>query len=472
MIIMSILPPLDLNPHWELGRTSIARNCRRSWIRQAKSLTQHPTSTCHTSPTNPSSLYKVNWVAFNQDLHQNLAAFTIGDDLDSAVATWYHLLMNVLDKHAPLTMKRKKARRHCPWLTAELVQLVRQRNALHKRLVRDPGNAALREQHQEARTAGRRLDPQLKSRHFQTQCSTSRPHKLWSVINTVIGRGKSCRKPLAPIGATSTIFGQVVSDPLRPDTLPVPLGPINATDFGVFEAVTLQDVQKLLRQVNPRKATGSDSVPGLVLREAAYVLAPSLLDIFNVSLSTGHVPAAFKKSNVALLYKSGDPCRATNYRPVSLLPIVSRLLEKAVQAQYTSYLNIRNLFPGTQFAYRNNHSTEDALVYAVNRWQEAKQKGQTMGIVMVDMPKAFDRVGHSKLIAILHSLGILGTTLAWFCSYLSCRVQSIKIGLKVSSEVKCTWGGGYHKEVYWVLYFLLSIPVASTTTQHLSSGIC
>ena len=81
------------------------------------------------------SLYKVNWVAFNQDLHQNLAAFTIGDDLDSAVATWYHLLMKVLDKHAPLTMKRKKAHRRCPWLTAELVQLVRQRNALHKRLL-------------------------------------------------------------------------------------------------------------------------------------------------------------------------------------------------------------------------------------------------------------------------------------------------------------------------------------------------
>ena len=236
--------------------------------------------------------------------------------------------MNVLDKHAPMTMKRKKARRHCPWLTAELVQLVRQRNALHKRLVRDPGNVALRDQHREARRAARRLDRQLKSRHFQTQCSTSRPRKLWSVINTVTGRGKSSREPLAPIGALSTTFGQVVSDPLRPDTLPVPLGPINATGFGAFEAVILQGVQKLLHQVNPRKATGSDSVPGLVLREAAYVLAPSLLDIFNVSLSTGCVPAAFKKSNVAPLYKSGDPCRATNYTPVSLLPIFLVFLRK------------------------------------------------------------------------------------------------------------------------------------------------
>ena len=146
--------------------------------------------------------------------------------------------------------------------------------------------------------------------------------------NTVTGRRKSSREPLAPIGALGTTLGPVYSDPLRPDTLPVPLGPINATDFGGFEAVPLQGVQKLLRQVDPRKATGSDSVPGLVLREAAYVLAPSLLDIFNVSLSTGCVPAAFKKSNVAPLYTSCDPCRATNYRPVSLLPIVSRLLEK------------------------------------------------------------------------------------------------------------------------------------------------
>ena len=152
---------------------------------------------------------------------------------------------------------------------------------------------------------------------------------------------------------------------------------------------------------------------------------------------------------------------------LSLLPIVSRLLEKVVRAQFTSYLNRRNLFPSTQFAYRNNHSTEDALVYAVTRWQEAKQKRQTTGIVMVDTSKSFDRVGHSKLIAdlhslgilgtdlhslgilgtALHSLGILGTALAWFCSYMSCLVQSVKIGLKISSEVKC------HKQVCWASTF-------------------
>ena len=356
--------------------------------------------------------------------------------------------MNVLDKHAPLTMKRKKAPRHCPWLTAELLQLVRQCNALHKRLVRDSGNEALRVQHRETRSSPPRSA--IKEHTFSDTVFDIQTAHAVASDNTVTGRRKSSRELLAPIGALSTTLGPVVSDPLRPDTLSVPLGPINATDFGGFEAVPLQDVRKLLRQVDPRKATGSDSVPGLVLREAAYVLAPSLLDIFNVSLTTGCVPAAFKKSNVAPLYKSGNPCRATNYGPVLLLPIVSRLLEKVVQAQFTSYLTRRNLFPGTQFAYRNNRSIEDALVYAVNRWQEAKQKRQITGIVMVDMSKAFDRMGHSKHIADLHSLGIHGTNLAWFCSYWSCRVQSVKIGYKISSEVK----------------FLSSILVASTIYYH------
>ena len=80
------------------------------------------------------------------------------------------------------------------------------------------------------------------------------------------------------------------------------------------------------------------------------------------------------------------------------------------------------------------------------------------------MSKAFNRVGHSKLIADLHSLGILGTALAWFCSYLSCQVQSVKIGSKISSEVKCT--RGYHKEVCWALCFLSSILVAYTIYYH------
>ena len=178
-----------------------------------------------------------------------------------------------------------------------------------------------------------------------------------------------------------------------------------------FPEITVAEVEDLLKNVDPTKSTGSDGIPGLVLRQSATVIAPTLQIIFNTSLCSGYVPKSFKLSYVSPLYKSGDKATASNYRPVSLLPIVSRLLETIVKSTLVGYLSAHNLLPASQFAYRKNHSTEDALVYAVDRWLSARADHKTTGIVMIDMSQAFDRVLHPRLLSVLHSLGIGGTSL-------------------------------------------------------------
>ena len=147
--------------------------------------------------------------------------------------------------------------------------------------------------------------------------------------------------------------------------------------------------------------------------------AAPLASIINTSLETGMVPLSFKLSHISPLYKSGDPSSACNYRPVSLLPIISRTLEHFSKQQLTAFLTEHDLYPETQFAYRRYHSTEDALVYAVNRWLLTRSKHCYTGIAFLDMSKAFDRVQHQRLIEELHSLGISAIPLQWFCSYLS-----------------------------------------------------
>ena len=97
------------------------------------------------------------------------------------------------------------------------------------------------------------------------------------------------------------------------------------------------EVEDLLKNVDPTKSTGSDGIPGLVLRQSAPVIAPTLQIIFNTSLRSGYVPKSFKLSHVSPLYKSGDKATASNYRPVSLLPIVSRLLETIVKSTLVGY---------------------------------------------------------------------------------------------------------------------------------------
>ena len=277
-----------------------------------------------------------------------------------------------MHRHAPLKLRNRRSERSCPWLTPDLQTTVRKWNALHRKLCRDPTNDHLREMHKEARRSARKMERQLRNQYFRKMCDTTQPRRLWRVINSVAGRkrGRACVK--AKIDELNSTFGHIVHDAQRPDILPVPDGPASASSFFSFEPVTSHDVLLLPQSVDINKATGSDDIPGLVLKSCASALAPSLTLIFNVVLKSGTIPALYKRSNVSPLFKSGYCHKPSNYRPVSLLPILSRLLEKIVQSQLMSYLYRHDLLPCNQFAYRAEHSTEDALVLAVTRWQEAR----------------------------------------------------------------------------------------------------
>ena len=307
-------------------------------------------------------------------------------------------IKETLDEHAPLVARRKRGRRICPWLTEELVSAVRHRNRLHHRLMKDQANEVLREQHRLARAFARKLDRKLRNLYFVNQCNTPDQRKLWSAMNAVTGRRKERQIPQVSVEDLGQVFGEIVNDPSRPQNLHPPLGPMPANSLHVFKPVSVADVEKCLKAVDPFKAAGSDSAPGIVLRQCANVLAPPLSCIINSSLQSGVVPTTFKHSHISPLHKAGDRSSARNYRPVSLLPIVSRILGQFVKRQLTEYLYSNELYPMTQFAYRPRHSTEDALVLAVNRWLLAKSERKYTGLVMIDMSKAFDRVQHERLV--------------------------------------------------------------------------
>ena len=106
------------------------------------------------------------------------------------------------------------------------------------------------------------------------------------------------------------------------------------------------------------------------IKNCASVIAPSVATLFNSTFETGHLPKQFKKATIAPVFKSGDKHVAANYRPISLLPILSKVLEKIIASQLKSFLKEHSLLPAEQFTYRDRHSTEDALVYAVTHCQQ------------------------------------------------------------------------------------------------------
>ena len=199
------------------------------------------------------------------------------------------------------------------------------------------------------------------------------------------------------------------------------------------------EVENVLKSLNSAKASGSDRVPPYFLKHCSASLAPTLTLIINESLATGIVPDIFKVANVCPLFKNGDPYNARNYRPISLLPIISKLLEKVVHRQLVKHLQLSSNTPGLpaeQFACRSNHSCEDALAPVINNWQLMLDEGSVCGVIFADMSKAFDRVQHSTLIQDLHELGVSGIPLKWFCSYLSSRFQRVT----TAENVRCSRG--------------------------------
>ena len=172
------------------------------------------------------------------------------------------------------------------------------------------------------------------------------------------------------------------------------------------------------------------------------MLLPAITKIINLSLDSGYFPRTWKCALVRpLLKKDGLPPVFKNYRPVSNLAYISKLVETAVTKQLQHYLNCSNLFPVFQSAYRQNHSTETALLKVMNDILLNMNNQRVTLLILLDLSAAFDTVNHDTMLRRLeYSFGIQGKALSWFASYLSGRTQRIMINESLSKPFKLECG--------------------------------
>ena len=176
----------------------------------------------------------------------------------------------------------------------------------------------------------------------------------------------------------------------------------------------------MLKGLSPRKATGLDDLPAGFIRDGAEGIAYPISYIINLSLKTGVVPDEMKTARVIPLYKKNSKLEPSNYRPVSILSTLSKILERAVHIQLEIYLKENDLFYKFQSGFRTSFLTDTSLTYLTDYIRHGIYNGL---YTMIDLQKDFDTVNHSLLSDKLQALGLNNVSVSWFDSYLTNRTQ-------------------------------------------------
>ena len=379
------------------------------------------------------------------------------DDPNDALDCWYKLFMDIVDTHAPMKERRVKRLKQPDWFTDEIHDAIRERDkhAKHKNY----------ENWRFWRNKVTNLIKKAKCDYYQSfiEANMSDSKKLWEILREISPNDKSAgpvtisepdgellTEPKDIADSFNDYFANISSSILQ--NMPAYNEYVNKDleDFinakthinTTFEIppVTEAYVLKQLQLLKDGKAVGLDGLSSRLLRIASPIIASPLTKLMNLSINTGLFPNDWKVAKVVPLHKKGSTNDRGNYRPVSVLPVLSKLLERHVHQCFYSFLVQHKLLHPAQSGFRHSFSCETALANLVNKWSEAIDKGLLNGVVLLDLRKAFDLINHKILLQKLKLYKCSDMAMQWFQSYLDGRAQCTAYRGCVSDKQQLTVG--------------------------------
>ena len=231
-----------------------------------------------------------------------------------------------------------------------------------------------------------------------------------------------------------------------------------------FRLVITAEVVKIIEEFKPKTSTGDDKISSKILKLASVALAEPIKVMINQSLTTGIFPTRYKLAKVIPLLKKANNYNIDNFRPISLLSSISKVIEKCVFNQIIAYFEENKLLCESQYGYRKEHSTELACLELVDKLHQQLDNNETPFCIFIDLSKAFDTLDHKILISKLRYYGLNENAIQWFYSYLSDRSQYVEID-NIKSDFKNISTGVPQGSILGPLLFIIYINDINTVSK-------
>ena len=397
--------------------------------------------------------------SFSQDLNNTPWHLVQNENsIDDAVLTWNKIFSDVADAHAPIKKKKVKGI-PTPWMNSKISEKMQDRDHHHRKALKS--NSLYHWNiYKKLRNLVHKLIKSSKSKYYCDLIEQSKGdcRAIWNAVNEASHRSKhkemgpqciivdevkhtNCESIAKALNTYFASVGKVFAEKFISCIFLNTNNNIteNAGNFQLSEVRESFVLEQLLA-LKTNKAIGLDKISARLLKCAATSIYPSITYLLNLSIRTHELPRIWKSAKVIAFFKSGDRTDASNYRPTSILPTISKILERAVHLQLYEYLIDNGLLTDKQFGFRPKRSAVTALACFADEVLGDMERGKMCGAVFLDLSKAFDTVDHKILLSKLESIGVSPDALRWFKSYLSNRAQRTSCGNELSDALPITCG--------------------------------